>query len=227
MNDDAAKTSTVALFDPPHPAAINALATSMDALDDRLITAPLYSPAGWPTVAGRYVAAMTARPPVRSAGILLYRSSHITAGVDDDTVVEVLIGHMGGPFWAAKEQAAWTIPKGLVDVGDIDDRAAAHREFREETGHAVPTSDLINLGVFAQSQTKEIHIWAGRGDLDPALCASNTFEMEWPPKSGQTQHFPELDRFDWSSIAVAEDRLVAGQRQVLHALKTVVCTDTA
>ncbi|MFT4867016.1 MAG: putative NUDIX family NTP pyrophosphohydrolase [Ilumatobacter sp.] len=203
---------------------MNAPATSMDALDDRLITAPLYSPAGWPTVAGRYVAAMAARPPVRSSGILLYRSMHVT---DGDDVLEILIGHMGGPFWAAKEQAAWTIPKGLVDVGDIDDLTAARREFREETGQEVPTSDLIDLGVFAQSRTKEIHIWAGRGDLDPALCASNTFEMEWPPKSGQTQHFAELDRFDWCSLAVAEDRLVAGQRPVLDALKTVACTDTA
>jgi predicted NUDIX family NTP pyrophosphohydrolase len=206
--------------------SMDALATSMDALDDRLITAPLYSPAGWPTVAGRYVAAMAARPPVRSTGILLYRSSQLTEG-DGVDVLEILIGHMGGPFWAAKEQSAWTIPKGLVDVGDIDDLAAARREFHEETGQAVPTSDLIDLGVFAQSRTKEIHIWAGRGDLDAARCASNTFEMEWPPKSGQTQEFPELDRFEWCSFAVAEGRLVAGQRQVLQALKTVECTGTA
>lgn len=172
---------------------------------------------------------MAARPPVRSAGVLLYRSTLIAEGdvLDVRDVIEVLIGHMGGPFWAAKEQAAWTIPKGLVDVADIDDRTAARREFREETGHAVPTSDLIDLGVFAQSRAKEIHIWAARGDLDPARCTSNTFEMEWPPQSSQTREFPELDRFEWCSLDVAEERLVVGQRQVIDALKTAVCTDTA
>jgi predicted NUDIX family NTP pyrophosphohydrolase len=168
---------------------------------------------------------MAARPPVRSAGILLYRSAVDTAG-DIHDGIEVLIGHMGGPFWSAKEEAAWTIPKGLIDVADLDDREAALREFHEETGHVVPTSDLIDLGVFAQSQAKEIHIWAGRGDLDPTLCTSNTFEIEWPPKSGRTQRFPELDRFEWCPLDVAQKRLVAGQRQVVHALKTFGCTDT-
>lgn len=172
---------------------------------------------------------MAARPPVRSAGILLYRSTLVAEGDVPDVldVIEVLIGHMGGPFWAAKEQAAWTIPKGLVDVADISDRTAALREFREETGHAVPTSNLIDLGVFTQSKVKEIHIWAGRGDLDPALCTSNTFEMEWPPNSGQTQEFPELNRFEWCSLDVAEKRLIPGQRQVVDAIKTAACTDTA
>lgn len=166
---------------------------------------------------------MAGRPPVRSAGILLYRTAHVAPGDG----LEVLIGHMGGPFWAAREHAAWTIPKGLIDVADVDDLAAAHREFREETGYAIPPSDLIELGVFAQSRAKEIHIWASRGDIDPAMCASNTFEMEWPPKSGQTQEFLELDRFEWCSLDVAKERLIAGQRQVLDALEIAICTDTA
>lgn len=166
---------------------------------------------------------MAARPPVRSAGILLYRSIRLPEGKG----LEVLIGHMGGPFWAAKEQSAWTIPKGLVEVTDVDDLAAARREFREETGHAVPTSDLTDLGILAQSPAKELHIWAGRGDLDPTQCASNTFKMEWPSKSGHIQEFPELDRFEWCSFEAAECRLVAGQRQVLDALKTAPCLDIA
>jgi predicted NUDIX family NTP pyrophosphohydrolase len=166
---------------------------------------------------------MPLRPPVRSAGILLYRSTRFPEG----EVFEILIGHMGGPFWAAKEAAAWTIPKGLINVADIDDLATACREFREETGHTVPTSDLTDLGVFAQSQAKEIHIWAGPGDLDAAVCTSNSFEMEWPPKSGQIREYPELDRFEWCSFSVARERLVVGQRQVLDALETIGCTDSA
>lgn len=130
-----------------------------------------------------------------------------------------MIGHLGGPYWARKDAGAWSIPKGLVDPEvDVDEFAAASREFEEEMGHSVPAGDCADLGVFEQSRRKEIHIWAVEGDIDASTCTSNSFEMEWPPKSGQQQSFLEIDRAEWFSIDVASDKVVAGQRPVLDAL---------
>jgi len=151
----------------------------------------------------------------RSAGVLMYRGG---IGIGS---LEVLLGHMGGPYWARKQDAAWTIPKGLVDA-DEGEWTAAQREFSEETGHPVPAVAAADLGVFRQNRAKEIHIWAVRGDLDAASCSSNTFELEWPPKSGEVREFAELDQFDWFDLHTAALRIVVGQRPVLEALRSVL-----
>lgn len=146
---------------------------------------------------------------VVSAGIVLHRRHG--AGV------EVLLGHMGGPYWARKDAGAWSIPKGEVADGD-DDLATARREFAEELGQPVPDGPLVDLGRFVQSSRKHLHIWAVEGDLDPSNCVSNTFEIEWPPRSGRLAEFPEIDRFEWFSVETARSRVVAGQQQVVDAL---------
>lgn len=159
---------------------------------------------------------MASTPTTRSAGIIVYRRREL---------IEILIGHLGGPYWARKDAGAWSIPKGLVDADvDADEFAAACREFEEEMGHSVPAGDYADLGVFEQSRRKEIHIWAVEGDIDASTCTSNTFEMEWPPKSGRQQSFPEIDHADWFSIAAASDKVVAGQRPVLAALNDHLST---
>jgi predicted NUDIX family NTP pyrophosphohydrolase len=150
----------------------------------------------------------------RSAGLLLY---HTTPG-DLAMNFEVLLGHMGGPLWARKDDRAWSIPKGLVNADDCDEWATAQREFSEEMGQQIPAGPTIDLGIFRQNRGKEIHIWALKGDLDTALCSSGDFEMEWPPKSGRVQAFPEIDRAAWFDLDVAQNKVVAGQRQVLDAL---------
>ena len=150
----------------------------------------------------------------RSAGLVLFRF----ASAD----IEVLVGHMGGPLWAGKEEGAWSIPKGLVAADDADEWTAAQREFAEEMGYPAPTGTPIDLGVFRQSRGKEIHIWALGGDLDATKCSSNEFEMEWPPKSGRVQRFPEVDRAAWFDLATAKTKVVAGQRPVLDALSEQV-----
>jgi len=152
----------------------------------------------------------------RSAGVLVYRR-RTASGID---VLEVLLGHMGGPYWARRQDAAWTVPKGLVEPGE-DDWAAAQREFAEETGHPVPAGPVTDLGVFRQNRSKEVHIWAVRGDITAASCASNTFEMQWPPKSGQIREFAELDRFEWLDLHAARSRIVVGQQPVLEALDSL------
>lgn len=150
----------------------------------------------------------------RSAGLLLYR----TMSGDVAISFEVLLGHMGGPLWAGKDDRAWSIPKGLVDADDTDEWATAQREFSEEMGQRVPAGPAVDLGVFKQNRGKEIHIWALEGDMDAAQCSSNNFEMEWPPKSGRVQTFPEIDRAAWFDLNVAHDKVIAGQQQVLDAL---------
>jgi predicted NUDIX family NTP pyrophosphohydrolase len=149
----------------------------------------------------------------RSAGILLWRRSR------DST--EVLLGHMGGPFWARRDAGAWTIPKG-EHAPDEDPLTAARREFEEETGSPVSADDGIDLGEVRQSGGKLVRAWAVQGDLDHATAISNTFEMEWPPKSGRTQTFPELDRFAWFDLATAAEKIVAGQRTFLDRLNELV-----
>ncbi|QWF83667.1 NUDIX domain-containing protein [Amycolatopsis sp. CA-230715] len=143
-----------------------------------------------------------------SAGILLYRR---TAGE-----VEVLIGHMGGPFWAKKDDAAWSIPKGECDPEEAPGDAA-RREFTEELGLPAPEGDYAELGTVRQSG-KAVTIWAVEGDLDPARVVPGTFELEWPPRSGKTQEFPELDRVAWVDLATAGEKLVKGQRAFLERL---------
>jgi predicted NUDIX family NTP pyrophosphohydrolase len=122
---------------------------------------------------------------IRSAGILLYRRN--TAGA-----VEVLIAHMGGPYWSSKDSQAWSIPKGEYDAGETP-YDAARREFAEETGHQPPEGTPIDLGEVTQRNGKIVTAYALEGDLDAETVVSNTFELEWPPRSGRMQSFPEID----------------------------------
>jgi len=123
--------------------------------------------------------------------------------------VEVLLVHPGGPFWAKKDEGAWSIPKGEMDDGE-DALVAARREFREETGFVV--GDVARpLAPVRLSSGKVVHAWAVPGDADPALLRSNTFSMEWPPRSGRSQEFPEVDRAAWFSLAEAKRKIAAGQ----------------
>jgi predicted NUDIX family NTP pyrophosphohydrolase len=148
-----------------------------------------------------------------SAGILLYRQ--IDEGAEGR--IEVLLGHMGGPFWARKDAGAWTIPKGEYEP-DEDPLSAALREFEEETGVSPPVSDLVDLGEVRQSGGKVVWAWAAEGDLDAATLASNTFELEWPPKSGQMVTVPELDRFEWFDLDAARSKIIVAQAEFLDRL---------
>lgn len=139
--------------------------------------------------------------PKLSAGILLYRINNKN--------LEVLLVHPGGPFWAKKDNGAWSLPKGEY-AAEEDPWAAAQREFSEELGCAAPTGERIELGEVKYSN-KILTAWAVQGDLDPTSIKSNTFTMQWPPKSDQTQEFPEVDRAEWCSVAVAQTKLVPGQ----------------
>ena len=143
----------------------------------------------------------------QSAGVLMYRR----AGAD----VEVLLVHPGGPFWANKDAGAWSIPKGEFD--DEPPADAARREFIEELG-VDPGIDLVLLAVVAQSRAKVVHAFTVEGDIDAAQISSNTFELEWPPRSGRMQTFPEVDRAAWFTLDDARVKIVAGQRPFLDAL---------
>ena len=149
----------------------------------------------------------------RSAGLLVFRR---TAG-SGTAAVEVLIGHLGGPLWAKKDARAWTVPKGLVEAGE-DERTAARREFGEETGLAVPDGEWIPLGEVRLKSAKVVSLWAVEGDVDAGAAVSNLFTMQWPPRSGQQQEFPELDRCAWVSVERARDLLSAGQVPFLDRL---------
>jgi predicted NUDIX family NTP pyrophosphohydrolase len=144
-----------------------------------------------------------------SAGILLHRPA---AGGR-----EVLIGHMGGPFWAKKDDGAWSIPKGEYGPGE-DPFAVALREFEEELGTPVPAADFVPLGELRTTSSKVLTVWAAEGDLDAGTCVSNTFELEWPPRSGRFQQFPEIDRAAWFSVGEARTKLVKGQVGFLDRL---------
>jgi predicted NUDIX family NTP pyrophosphohydrolase len=146
--------------------------------------------------------------PETSAGILLYR--RISAQP------EVLLVHPGGPFWAKKVAGAWSIPKGLVEP-DEDAEAAARREFEEETGQRM-TGALLLLGTFKQPSGKLVIAFAGEGDFDPAALRSNTFELEWPPRSGRRIVVPEADRAGWFDMAQARVKILKGQSPMLDAL---------
>lgn len=142
-----------------------------------------------------------------SAGILLYRR---TPGL------EVFLGHMGGPFWARKDAAAWSIPKGLYLSGDEEPLAAALREFAEEVGAPAPEVDYALLGEFRQPSGKRLTVFAGEGDA--VFVGSNTFEVEWPPRSGRVQEFPEVDRAEWFDLPTAREKIVRGQLPILGKL---------
>jgi predicted NUDIX family NTP pyrophosphohydrolase len=144
-----------------------------------------------------------------SAGLLLYRTG--------DDGVEVLIGHPGGPFWARKDDAAWSIPKGEY-TDDEDPWAAAQREFVEEIGLPVPDGPRVALPPVKQSGGKIVTAFAVGADLDVTDSVSNTFDMEWPRGSGNLKAFPEIDRVGWFSIAEAHVKLLKGQRPLLDAL---------
>ena len=149
----------------------------------------------------------------RSAGILLFRRR---AGA-----LEVLLVHPGGPFWARKDAGAWSIPKGEVDPGE-DERACALRELEEETGGAfrdAPADALLALGAIRQKSGKVVTAWALEGDLDAdAIACSTTVELEWPPRSGRMQTFPEVDRAGWFALAAARVKLLPAQASFLDRL---------
>jgi predicted NUDIX family NTP pyrophosphohydrolase len=146
--------------------------------------------------------------PIRqSAGILLYRRP-----VGSDGGPQVLLAHPGGPFFARRDEGHWSIPKGEPDEGETDLLLVARREFEEETGRATPNGPPdgpppIELGTIVQKGGKVVHAWAIEGDLDPGAAVSNEFEMEWPPRSGRRQRFPEIDRVAWFEPDEARLRL--------------------
>jgi len=149
-----------------------------------------------------------------SAGILLYRRSSRAAG----GTLEVLLVHPGGPFWAKKDDGAWSIPKGEYPDGE-DPRACARREFEEETGTPLPdAAELVELGQIKQKAGKRVTAFAVEGDLDADAIVSNTFELEWPPRSGKRQSFPEVDRAGWFSADEARVKLSSAQAELVDRL---------
>ena len=144
----------------------------------------------------------------KSAGVLVFRGAL--------PELEVLLAHPGGPYWSKKDAGAWTIPKGEF-LDDEEPLAAARREFEEEMGSPID-GEFLELDPLRQPTGKVVYAWAVRGDFDPARLSSNLFSMEWPPKSGRQQEFPEVDRAAWFSIAEARVRILPGQMPFLDAL---------
>ncbi|HXZ62748.1 MAG TPA: NUDIX domain-containing protein [Acidimicrobiales bacterium] len=149
-----------------------------------------------------------------SAGLLMFK-------VSARGVVEVLLAHPGGPFWARRDEGAWSVPKGEYDPGE-DPRDAAYREFGEETGLVPPPGETFSLGEHVQPGGKRVAVWALEGDLDPAEARSNTFELEWPRGSGRVRAFPEVDRLEWMTVARAREKLLKGQVPFLDDLLGVL-----
>jgi len=152
-------------------------------------------------------------PKANSAGLLLYRNNRPGA-------LEVLLVHPGGPFWARKDEGAWSIPKGEFEAG-ADALEAARREFLEETGSRIEGA-FVALTPLRQPSGKLVYAWAVEGNLDTSSIRSNTFSVEWPPRSGRQQEFPEIDRAAWFDIAAARQKILAGQRGFLDELETGV-----
>lgn len=165
----------------------------------------------------RAVAVVSGAAPAVSAGILLWRRERVTGSGH----VEVLLGHMGGPFWSRKDDGAWSIPKGMVEAGESP-IAAARREFTEELGFPIPPGELIDLGEVRQSSKKIVRAWALELDsaihLDLDAIVSNTFEIEWPPRSGRMQSFPEIDRVAWFDLGTARRKAVSAQSVLFDAV---------
>jgi predicted NUDIX family NTP pyrophosphohydrolase len=161
-----------------------------------------------------------------SAGILLYRRI--------GGPLEVLLAHPGGPFFVHKDEGHWTIPKGEIEPGETEAGeggapladaallAVARREFAEETGHEAPLGPGLALGSIVQKGGKVVHAWAFEGDLDPTTARSNTFELSWPPGSGKTATFPEIDRVAWFDLAEARRRIKPTQIPLLDRLESLV-----
>jgi predicted NUDIX family NTP pyrophosphohydrolase len=145
-----------------------------------------------------------------SAGILLFR--------EGEGGLEVLLGHPGGPFFARKDKGFWTVLKGEADPGE-DLQAVARREFAEETGQQAPDGTMLELGEIRQKGGKTVVAWALAGDLDPATSRSNTFEMEWPPRSGRRRAFPEIDRVAWFDVETARTKILPAQVPYLDGLE--------
>ena len=146
---------------------------------------------------------------VTSAGIVLYRRT--------GSELEILLGHMGGPYWAKKDDGAWSIPKGEYDDTE-DPYAAARREFEEEIGQPPPPGPRVDLGRITQRNGKVVTAFALEGDLDPAVVTCNTFELEWPPRSGRIQTFPEIDRVAWFRLPEAAQKALASQGELFDRL---------
>ncbi len=146
-----------------------------------------------------------------SAGLLAFRRN---------SGVEVLLAHPGGPFWAKKDDGAWTIPKGVAD-SDADTLSAARREFTEETGF-VAAGDMLPLKAVRQRSGKTVVAWAFESDFDLAKFSSNEFEMEWPPRSGRRQSFPEIDRLAWFDYDTALKKIIAYQQPFLLELRSAI-----
>jgi len=149
----------------------------------------------------------------QSAGILMYRR--------EGKAMEFLLVHPGGPFWANKDQGAWSIPKGEYDEGE-DPLAAAKREFGEELGSAPPARPYLDLGSIKQQSRKTITAFAVAGDFDPLTLESNRFELEWPPKSGRKATFPEVDRAEWFALAEARAKIQSGQVRFIDRLVEIL-----
>ena len=157
--------------------------------------------------------------PKLSAGLLVYRRG--------DDGLEVLLVHPGGPYWAKKDDGAWSIPKGEYEP-DEDPLQVALREFEEETGKAPPDpASAVSLGELRQPSGKVVSAWAVEGDVDVAEVHSNTFEMEWPPRSGRTQEFPEVDRAGWFGPEAARRKLLRGQLGFIERLLELLDGDAA
>ena len=156
----------------------------------------------------------TQKTPRRvSAGILLFRVR--------EGRLEVLLGHPGGPFFAKKDEGSWTVLKGEADPGE-ELPAVARREFAEETGQEPPDDTMLELGEVRQRGGKTVVAWALAGDLDPAEARSNTFEMEWPPRTGRTGEFPEIDRVEWFDLQTARKRILPAQAPFLERLERAI-----
>ena len=151
-----------------------------------------------------------------SAGILLWRSR--------GGRLEVLLGHPGGPYFAGKDADHWTVLKGEVDPGE-DLLAVARREFEEETGHPLPEGPTIELGEIRQKSGKRVLAWAVEGDLEPQAAVSNSFEMEWPPRSGRMREFPEIDRVEWFGPYDARDKIKSAQAPFLDRLERTLADE--
>jgi len=146
-----------------------------------------------------------------AAGLLLFRRSN--------DLVEVLLVHPGGPLWVKKDEGAWTIPKGEIEPGE-EPLPAARREFEEELGSPV-SGDFIPLKSIRQASGKLVHAWALEADFDPATLRSGTFSMEWPPRSGRQQHFPEVDRAQWFTIDEAKQKINKAQIALLDQVSSL------
>lgn len=173
--------------------------------------------------------ATAARPsgPLSTAGIVLWRRTE--GPTADGAGIEILLVHPGGPFWAKKDEHAWSIPKGEFDPDSETPEAAARREFNEEIGLQTPNGQVLVLDAFRAGK-KRLHAFAVEGDLDPAVVQPgdthrSMVELEWPPRSGQTQLFPEVDRAGWFDLDEAAAKLHKGQAPLVEQLRTALLSD--